>query len=157
MSRARTTSKIIGTPAIWDNKQTFDTLMKVQQSLEKITITAAAPTATTHFDWASQAVQYYTTACTVNWTLNLRGNASTSIDSLMAVDECITFTLMVTMTGSPYYASAMTVDGNSVTPKWIGGTAPSSGDASCINIYTYTVIKTGAAAFTVIASKAKTS
>jgi hypothetical protein len=62
---------------------------------------------------------------------------------------------MVTNTGSAYYPSAFQIDGNSVTPKWQGGTAPTSGDTSAVDIYTYTVVKTGNAAFTVFASQTK--
>jgi hypothetical protein len=145
------------TAATWTAKQTFTAAQKVQQSLEKVTITAAAPTATQNFDWLTQAVQYFTTAGANNWTLNIRGDGSNSLDSLMAVGECVTITILATMTGTPYYASSHTIDGSAVTPKWVGGTAPTAGDASCINLYTYTIVKTAAATFTVIASKAKTS
>lgn len=141
----------------WAGKITFTGTMKVQQALEKITITAAAPAATQNFDWLTQAIQYFTTAGANNWTLNVRGDSGTTLDSLMAVGESITLTVMATMTGTPYYASALNIDGSAVTPKWVGGTAPSSGDASCINLYTYTIVKTAAATFTVIASKGKTS
>lgn len=138
-------------------KQTIAATQKVQQSLEKITITAAAPAATQNFDWLTQAIQYFTTNGANNWTLNVRGDGSNSLDSLMAVGESITLTVMAEMGGTPYYANAMTIDGGAVTPKWVGGTAPSAGDASCINLYTYTIVKTAAATFTVVASKAKTS
>lgn len=148
---------LVATILTWTAKQIFTGTMKVQQALEKITITAAAPTATQNFDWLTQAIQYFTTAGANNWTLNVRGDSGTTLDSLMAVGESITLTVMATMTGTPYYASAMTIDGGAVTPKWIGGTAPTAGDASCINLYTYTIIKTAAATFTVVASKGKTT
>jgi hypothetical protein len=45
------------------------------------------------------------------------------------------------------------VDGSSVTPRWQGGTAPTSGNASGIDSYTYVIIKTGSAAFTVLAAQ----
>lgn len=138
-------------------KQTIAATQKVQQQLEKLTITAAAPAATQNFDFLTQAIQYFTTNGANNWTLNFRGDGSTSLDSLMAVGESATVSVMAAMGGTPYYASAHQIDGNAVTPKWIGGTAPAAGDASCINLYTYTIIKTAAATFTVVASKAKTS
>lgn len=148
---------LLATANSFSAKQTFANTMKVQQALEKITITAAAPSATQTFDVLTQAVQYFTTNATANWTLNIRGDASNSLDSIMAVGESLTVTMISAQGASAYYASAHQIDGSAVTPKWIGGTAPSSGDASCLNIYTYTIIKTAAATFTVIASKAKTS
>jgi hypothetical protein len=54
-----------------------------------------------------------------------------------------------------YYNSAVQVDGSSVTPKWQGGSAPTIGNASSIDSYTYVIIKTGSAAFTVLASQTK--
>jgi len=66
-------------------------------------------------------------------------------------------TFLVTIgSGSPsYYNSVVQVDGSSVTPKWQGGTAPTSGNASSIDSYTYVIIKTGSAAFTVLAAQTK--
>lgn len=138
-------------------KQTFAATMKVQQALEKLTITAAAPAATQNFDLLTQAIQYFTTNATANWTLNVRGDGATTLDSLMAVGESVTLTVWAAMGATPYYANVFKIDSGAVTPKWVGGTAPSAGDASCINIYTYTILKTAAATFTVVASKAKTS
>jgi len=123
-------------------KQTFAATMKVQQALEKMTITAAAPAATQNFDLLTQAIQYFTTNATANWTLNVRGDGGNSLDSLMAVGESITLSVWAAMGATPYYANVFKID---------------AGDASCINIYTYSILKTAAATFTVVASKAKTS
>ena len=157
LSWANIKAALVATINTWTAKQIFTGTMKVQQSLEKVTVTAGSPAATANFDWLTQAIQYYTSAGTNNWTLNVRGDGSTSLDSLMATGESITISLWATMTGTPYYSNAMTIDGSSVTPKWLGGVAPSAGDENCINVYAYTITKTGAATFTVIASKTKTT
>ena len=60
---------------------------------------------------------------------------------------------MSTQGATAYYNSAVTIDGSSVTPKWQGGTAPTSGNASGIDSYVYSIIKTGSATFTVLASQ----
>jgi hypothetical protein len=73
----------------------------------------------------------------------------------MATGQSITAVFMVTQGATAYYSSAVQVDGSSVTPKWQGGTAPTSGNASSIDVYSYTIIKTGSAAFTVLASQTK--
>ena len=65
----------------------------------------------------------------------------------------MTVAFLVTNTGTPYYNNAVTVDGSSVTPEWQGGSAPSAGNANSVDIYTYTIIKTGSAAFTVFAAQ----
>lgn len=128
---------------------------KIQQILEKATISATAATGTVNYDLVTNGgVTYYTSNASANWTLNLRGDGSTTLNSIMSTGEALTVAFLVTQS-TAYYATAFQVDGSSVTPKWQDGTAPSSGNASSTDIYTYTVIKTGNAAFTAFASRTK--
>ena len=122
---------------------------------EKVTVSATAATSTVHFDVVTQSVLYYTTNATGNFTLNIRGDGSTTLDSLLSAGDALTVVFLVTNGATAYYHSALTIDGASVTPKWQGGTAPSSGNTSSIDSYSYTVIKTGSAAFTVLASQTR--
>jgi hypothetical protein len=71
----------------------------------------------------------------------------------MAVGESVTVAFLVTQGGTAYYNNAVQVDGNSVTPKYQGGTAWSAGNASSVDAYTYVIVKTGSAAFTVFAAQ----
>jgi predicted ribosomally synthesized peptide with SipW-like signal peptide len=73
----------------------------------------------------------------------------------MATGETITVAFLVTQGTTAYYNNAVQIDGNSITPKYQGGTAPTSGNASSIDIYQYTIVKTGSATFTVFASQTK--
>jgi hypothetical protein len=100
----------------------------------------------------TQSVLYYTTDASGNFTVNFRGSSGTSLDTIMATGESLSATFLVTNGATAYYNSAVQVDGSSVTPKWQGGSAPTSGNASSIDSYTYVIIKTGSAAFTVLAS-----
>lgn len=134
---------------------TFTTAIGVQGLLEKATITASAPSSTTNFDTLTQAVQYYTSNASTNFTLNVRGDGSTSLNSVMSTGQSFTIALLVTCGSTAYYPSALTIDGNSVTPKWQGGATPSAGFASSVNVYVYTIIKTASATFTVLASQTK--
>lgn len=128
---------------------------KLVNALEKVTISATAATGTIAFDVTTQSVLYYTTNASGNWTLNVRGNGTTSLNALMATGESITIAFLVTNGSTPYYQSAFQIDGASVTPKWQGGTAPTSGNASSIDAYTITIVKTGSAAFTAFAAQVK--
>jgi hypothetical protein len=71
----------------------------------------------------------------------------------LATGQSVTVAFLVTQGTTAYYNSAVQVDGSAVTPKWQGGTAPSAGNASSVDAYTYTIVKTGSAAFTVFASQ----
>jgi hypothetical protein len=123
--------------------------------VEKTTISASAPSSTTNFDIITQAIQYYTSNATGNFTFNIRGNSGTSLNNMLSTGESVTIALLVTCGATAYYPNVIQVDGSTVTPKWQGGTAPTAGNASSIDIYSFTVIKTGNATFTVIASQTK--
>ena len=122
---------------------------------ETTTISATAATGTISFNTLDQAVLYYTSNASANWTVNFRGNGTTTLNSLMATGQSFTTTFMVTQGATAYYNSAVQVDGSSVTPKWQGGIAPSFGNISSIDVYTYAIIKTGNAAFNVLASQTR--
>ena len=129
--------------------------LKTSNIVETATISATAATGTINYDITTQSVLYYTTNASGNWTVNFRGSSGTSLNTLMATGESMSVTFLVTQGATAYYNSAVQVDGSSVTPKWQGGTAPTSGNASSIDSYTYVIIKTGSAAFTVIAAQTK--
>ena len=118
-------------------------------------IAATATTGTVNFDVITQAVLYHTTASAGNFTVNFRGDGSNSLNNIMDTGESLTVAFLTTNTGTPYYNNAVTIDGSSVTPEWQGGTAPSGGNANSIDVYTYTIIKTGDAAFTALAAQSQ--
>jgi hypothetical protein len=120
---------------------------------ETTTVSATAATGTINYDVITQGVLFYTSNASANWTVNLRGNSSTTLNTLMAVGETRTVTFMVTQGSTAYYNNAVQVDGSSVTPKWQGGVAPSAGTASAVDIYTYAIVKTASATYSVFASK----
>jgi hypothetical protein len=129
--------------------------LKIADVLETATISATAATGTINYDVTTQAVLYYTSNASANWTVNFRGSSGTSLNTLLATGESVTVAFLVTQGATAYYNSAIQIDGSSVTPKYQGGTAWSSGNASSIDVYTYTIIKTGSAAFTVFAVQTK--
>lgn len=129
--------------------------LKTSNIIEFVTVSATAATGTVNYDITTQSVLYYTTNASGNFTVNFRGSSGTSLNTVMATGESMSVTFLVTNGATAYYNSAVQVDGSSVTPKWQGGTAPTSGNASSIDSYTYVIIKTGSAAFTVLASVTK--
>ena len=124
----------------------------VTEMRETATVSATAATGTVDYDALAQVVLYYTTDASGNFTVNFRGNSGTSLDSVMSTGQSLSATFLVTNAATAYYNSAVQVDGSSVTPKWQGGSAPTSGNASSIDSYTFVIIKTGSATFTVLAS-----
>jgi hypothetical protein len=120
---------------------------------EAATISATAATGTINYDVTTQSVLYYTSNASANWTVNFRGSSGTSLNTLLSTNQSITVVFLVTQGSTAYYNNVVQVDGSTVTPKYQGGTAWTAGNASGIDAYTYTIIKTGSAAFTVLAAQ----
>jgi hypothetical protein len=122
---------------------------------EAMTVSATAATGTINFDVTTQNFLYYTSNASANWTVNFRGSSGTSLNTLMSTGQAITVVFAVTQGATAYYNSAWQIDGTAVTPKWLGGAAPTVGTASAIDLYSYTIIKTASATYTVFASKSQ--
>lgn len=127
----------------------------IYETVEKAAVSGSALTGTVNFNWLDGAVVLYTANASANWTLNVRGNGSTTLNSSLATNDSITIAVLATQGATAYYQSAMQIDGTAVTPKWAGGTAPTAGNANSIDVYTFTIIKTASATYTVLASQTK--
>ncbi len=145
------------TPVVNNGVLQLGSYAAIKSLVESATITGAAPAATTQFDLMTQAVQYYTSNATTNFTLNVRGNGSTSLNTVMQVGQSASIALMVTNGSPAYYMSAINIDSTAsgVTVKYINGTSLSSGNANSIDIYNITVIKTASATYTVLVVQTK--
>jgi len=138
-------------------KQTFTGSSSVISSkfvnaLEGVTVSATAATGTINYDVTTQSVLYYTSNASANWTVNFRASSGTSLNTAMATGESITVVFLVTQGGTAYYNNAVQVDGASVTPKWQNGSAPTAGNINSVDSYSYTIVKTASATYTVFAS-----
>ena len=120
---------------------------------ETATATATAATGTVIFDVMTQSVLYYTTNASGNFTVNIRGSSTVSMNSLMQTGQSISIAFLVTNGATAYYNNVLQIDGATITPKWQGGTAPTAGNASGIDVYGYSVIKTASGIYTVLASQ----
>ena len=129
--------------------------MVLNDIAETATISATAATGTINYDITTQSVLYYTSNASANWTINFRASSGTSLNTALATGQAITVAHLVTQGSTAYYNSAVQVDGASVTPKWQNGTAPTAGNASGIDVYVYSIVKTASATFTIFASQTK--
>jgi len=109
---------------------------------EITTVSASAATGAISFDYLTQAVLYYTVNASANFTFNFRGNSSTTLASLMDTGDSVTVTFLNTNGATAYYPTAISIDGTSITPKWVNGQTPTAGNSSSIDAYSYTIIKT---------------
>ena len=126
------------------------------QLKEAVTVTAGKLSDNLNLDIENGNVFLFTTAESTTSTPNIRYNGSTTLDSKMAVGDCLAVTVITTANASGFSAQ-LTIDGAAVTENWTGGSAPSAGGSSGVDIHAYTIIKTASNTYTVIANHTKTS
>jgi hypothetical protein len=130
--------------------------LKTLPLLEKVNVVAGAVNATANIDVLTSNVWIFTTAAAANWTHNIRGNASVSLNTLMATGDSIVVTILAKKSSTTHYATDITIDGGAQTELWLGGAAPTVGlTASNYDMYTWTIIKTAASTFTVLGSQSQ--
>jgi hypothetical protein len=141
----------------WTGTQTFSGTSSVLAATfanmaENITVSATAATGTINLYTATQSILYYTTNATGNFTINVAHSSGTTLNTAMATGTAITVVFMNTNGTTAYYCSAMNIDGTAQTVKWLGNIAPAAGNPSLIDFYTFTIIKTASATYTVFGS-----
>jgi hypothetical protein len=124
---------------------------------ERLTITAASATGTINIDTATSGTLYYTNSASSNHVINVRHSSNTSLNNILATGDSVTVVWLNTNGATAFYPTVLLVDSatSGVSTKWQGGTAPSAGNASSVDAYVYNIMKTGSAAFTVLASQTK--
>lgn len=122
---------------------------------ERANIVAAAATGTINLDATTASVWWYTSNNSANWTINVRGSSGTTLNTLMATGDILTVAFISPNGSSAFYPNTFQIDGTTITPLWQGGVAPTGGDLNATTAYTYSILKTGSAAYTVLASQVK--
>jgi hypothetical protein len=142
-----TAATLTGTQTLTNKTVTTPVLISPE---ERMTVSATAATGTINFDALTQGVLYYTSNASANWTLNVRGNSGTTLNTVLATGDAITVAFLVTIGSTAFNHSALNIDGSAQTVRWSGGTAPTAGNASGIDAYSFTIIKTASATYTVL-------
>jgi hypothetical protein len=137
------------------SNKTLDSALMVSPKEKTTVFASSGATGTVNFDMKTQGILYYTANATNDFTLNFRGDSSTTLNSIMSTGDSISAVFMNTNGLNAYLPTSITIDGSAVTPKWFGGTAPTSGNASSIDSYSFTIIKTASGVFTVLAGQVK--
>lgn len=126
---------------------------KIQQAFEKVTTNTTPSTGTVNFDILDQAVLFKTSNASSNFIINIRGNNTTTLDSVMNANTSLTIVYINTNGGTGFYANSIQIDGNTVTPLWVTNQVPSSGTINGKDTYTFNIVKTAANTYTLLGSK----
>ena len=128
---------------------------EIDEIIETVVINSTALTGTVHINAKSGAVHYFTSNSSGNWVWNFRGDGSTTLNSMLDTGQSMTFALFAT-NSTAYKPTSLTVDTTgTVSVKWFGGNAYPSGNASSVDCYTITIVKTAANTYTAFASQSK--
>jgi hypothetical protein len=150
---AWSTINVLTTPSI--SGGTANSLILVSPE-ENINIVATASSGTVDANLISSGVTYATANASANWVLNLRGDALTTANSLIAVGQSISHVYMNTNGTGVFYPTAFRIDGTAVTPRWQSAGTPTTGNANSIDAYAFTIMKTAATpTYTVLASQTR--
>jgi hypothetical protein len=121
---------------------------------EDVNVVASAATGTINFDVSTASVWYYTSNASANHTLNFRYSSGATLSSVLAVGDAITLVWLNTNGATAYYPNVIQIDGSAVTPKVPAAIA--AGNASSIDAYVFTIIKTAATpTYTVLETQTK--
>jgi hypothetical protein len=132
-----------------------DTVTFNASAIEEVSVVAAAATGTITLDCKTNSVFYYTSNATGLWTLNFRGDGSTTMNTFLGIGKSATVVFLATQGVTAFYPTTFQIDGVGVTPQWLAGSAPTGGNASSIDSYSFTIIKTAANTYTILASQAR--
>lgn len=131
---------------------TVESTTTLQQTREKLNVSATAMSANLTIDLLSGAITYLTANSTANSTINFRGNSTATLDSILAANQSMSSVIMITNGATAYRIANVQIDGTTVTPKWSGNTTPTA-NTNAIDIFAFTLIKTAANTYTVLGSK----
>ena len=131
---------------------TVNGTLDIEEVFEKVSI-GSSTSGTIGYDLLGQAVVFFSNNQTANRTINFVGDSGNTFNSILDIGQSATCAILLAQGSTAYYLNAYQVDGSAVTPKWSGGSAPTGGNASGIDVYTFTIIKTANATFTVLASQ----
>jgi hypothetical protein len=126
---------------------------KFYAAAEYVNVVATSSTGVINFDILTQSILYHTLGATASWILNFRANSTTSLNSIMNTGDSIGVAFMATQGATAYLNTSITIDGTANSILWQGGSAPTNGNASSVDLYSYTIVKTASSTHTVLASQ----
>jgi len=117
--------------------------LKVDEILQNVSVIAGAANATSNLDIKTASTFLFTTNSGATWTHNIRGDGSTTLNSMMETGEKISVVVISAQNNTSYYTANITIDGAAQTEYWQGGATPTAGSGSGFDSYTWSIIKTG--------------
>jgi len=125
----------------------------IQQAQEKVTVSSSPATGTIAYDLLTSAILLNTANATANFVVNFRGNSTITLNSIMSSNQSMTCTFINKNGANAYIPTQLQIDGTPITPVWTGTGSPAPGTPTGRDAYTFNIIKTASATYTVFASR----
>jgi len=122
--------------------------------IETANVINSAPPLQANIDVKNNSFVYYTGNNPGTITINVRGDSSTTLNSMLANGQILTSVVALT-NGSTGYGVNIRVDNVTQTPRWLGNVAPTGGNSNSIDLYNISVLKTDVNTYTVLASQSQ--
>lgn len=137
------TSPIINTPSLTGGTISTAAITNavLAAPFETWQINTGGATGTVTINTLTSSVVYYTGNSSGAVTINVQGDGSTSLASLMTTGRTISVALLMTNGATAYYPTQFRIDNVVVTPLW-QGIAPTSGNANSTDVWLYTIVRT---------------
>lgn len=125
---------------------------------ERFNVISGSATGTVNLDAITSTAWVYNNSGNTNFTINIRGNSTTSLNSILNTGDAITVGLLnrTGTTASAFFATTIQIDSASVVPTWINGSRPPTSlplqSSAGYDSYTFTLVKTGSAAYITLGS-----
>lgn len=127
-----------------------DNIAYLSQVIETVNVLGAPISSSTTINVSSGSIYFYTANATANWTINITD--TTNLNTTLDAGQAITVVTLVSQGSTARYNTSVSVDGLGPDVFYLDGSAPTQGTPDGIDVYTYTVIKTGDDLFTVLVS-----
>lgn len=166
-----TGSKFVG-GAITSNVLASNLTFSLTHALESANIIASAAGGTVNIDVANNVVYYFAANTTSDITFNLRANTQNTFDSITSTGQTTTVAMIVRH-GTTRHKASLAIDGTLISTGATPFASGTSGNAvfytanvrptqvsissAELNVFGYTVFKTAANSYTVIASNTLSS
>jgi hypothetical protein len=120
---------------------------------ETTNVYSVGSNSTINYDLTAQSVLFSTVNATANFTVNLRGNANSTLDSIMNNGQTVTIAYLASNGPTAFFSNTFSIDGFIRSVRWQNSIIPTAGNANSIDSYAFTVIKTTANTYTVFGTQ----
>jgi hypothetical protein len=149
------TGNEIGLNAISANNLASNLKISLTQVFETANVFTTAVGGNVDIDLQNNTLYFFSSNTTANVTFNFRANTQNTLDSQLAIGQTVTSGILLKQ-GVVRYRANVYIDGTLQSPWWLGNSAPSyaAGQQESIDTYSFSILKTAANVYTVLASNA---